>query len=228
MDSMLFPIFLDLRAKPCLFIWGEEGESRRKLKAMVQAGAQVLVIASEAMPAEFLTLVNKGQVQWSHPPVLEAYIDTAWLVVSASTCASLNDWLKQETLKRAIFLNVVDQRAYCTAIWPATIDREVVQVAISTSGTSPALAGYVRRRVAAILPVHIGSFARWLSAWRGKVAAQIPHLADRGLFWSTLLDGGLMDQYAEGGVPAADAIVKQALEQIQPDCGENRCLLQQK
>ncbi len=215
----LFPLFLDLSGRSCLFVWGDDGqEALCKLSVLQRAGARVTVVGATGMPPESLAaLVERGEVSWRALPLEQAWLDGVHLVVSGASCADTNLWLAEQAARRGIPLNVIDQREYCTAIWPAILDRGVVQVAISTGGSSPALAGHLRRRLATVLPDNTDAFARWLQVWRQRVSSLLPSLAERGRFWRTLLEHGVWDVYTQEGVESAERLVQASLPQTRDD-----------
>ncbi len=133
-------------------------------------------------------------------------------MVSSLSDPEQNARIYHEAQKRHLFINVVDQPGYCNVIWPALVGRPPVTVAISTNGSSPALAAHLKRRIAKLLPKEIGPFAVWLSKWRRQCAPQLSNLKTRGRFWRRLLDQGLMETFCSGRKVAAEARIKEALK----------------
>ena len=56
-------------------------------------------------------------------------------------------------------VNVMDDLAHSTFIFPAIVDRGDVVVAVGTGGASPVVARRVRERIEAVLPARIGDLA---------------------------------------------------------------------
>ena len=86
-------------------------------------------------------------------------------------------------------VNVMDDLAHSTFIFPAIVDRGDVVVAIGTGGSSPVVARRVRERIEALLPARIGDLAGFIGRWRKSIAARMPEMsrcaAASGSAWST-------------------------------------------
>ncbi|MBF0142208.1 MAG: bifunctional precorrin-2 dehydrogenase/sirohydrochlorin ferrochelatase [Magnetococcales bacterium] len=208
----LFPLFLDLRDKSCLVVGGA-GEAPQKVAALLMAGARVTIVARELDDGLF-SLVREEKVEWRREDWSPDHLQGVWLVVSASTDPELNRRLDEETRRRRLPLNVVDAPQYGWAVWPALVDRDPVRVAISSGGSSPALAAYLRRRVEATIPEGIGGLARWLAAKRPGVAGQLAGLKERGRFWRRLFDEGLAERYLAGGGEGAEKALDEAVYRL--------------
>ncbi|MBF0135281.1 MAG: hypothetical protein H7833_12335 [Magnetococcus sp. DMHC-1] len=206
------PIFLDLRQRACLVLGGE-GEAVPKVGALLLAQAQVLILAEKIDPS-LATRVADGSLQWSQEQFRPDHLNGIWFVLSTSTDPILNSTVQAEAQRRQIFMNVVDQRQYCSALWPAVIHRDPVTVAFSTGGASPALAGYLRRHIAKALPEHMGALATWLGAWRQTISTHLPNLSERGRFWQSILEGGVAERFLGGDMPGAEAMIRQKLQQV--------------
>ncbi|MBF0418366.1 MAG: bifunctional precorrin-2 dehydrogenase/sirohydrochlorin ferrochelatase [Magnetococcales bacterium] len=206
MDERLLPLFLSLRDRLCLLIGGGD-ETTRKGEALLSAGARLRILAAR-LEDPLAAAVNAGRAEWLEGAFEPAMLDGVWLVVSAAPDEALNARLHAASLERRIWLNVVDQPRFCTVIWPAVVERSPVTVAITTGGRAPALAGYIRRRITAVLPERLGLLAERLALWRREVPGG---LAARGAFWKRLLDGGLAERFLEGDEAGAERMVREAL-----------------
>jgi uroporphyrin-III C-methyltransferase/precorrin-2 dehydrogenase/sirohydrochlorin ferrochelatase len=72
-----------------------------------------------------------------------------------------------------------------------------VIAAISTSGTSPALAAALRARIEAQITEDTGRAARILGEIRGEVHARFPDPARRKEVFERIVDSGILDWIAE-------------------------------
>ncbi|MBF0164602.1 MAG: bifunctional precorrin-2 dehydrogenase/sirohydrochlorin ferrochelatase [Magnetococcales bacterium] len=206
MAENLFPLFLRLSDRPCLLIGGQ-GEATRKGETLLAAGARLRILA-EILDPPLAEAVRIGRAEWLRGGFEATMLDGVWLVVSDAPDEALNARLYAACQERGIWLNVVDQPDFCTVIWPAVVERSPVTVAITTAGRSPALAGYLRRRIASVLPERLGALAERLAAWRREVPGG---LAARGAFWKRLLDGGVAERFLDGDEAGAERMVREAL-----------------
>ncbi|MBF0176035.1 MAG: bifunctional precorrin-2 dehydrogenase/sirohydrochlorin ferrochelatase [Magnetococcales bacterium] len=203
------PVFLDLRGRSCLVLGGE-GEAVGKVEALLRAGARVLLLAERVDPV-LVAQMDSGRLICSQESFRPDHLNDVWFVLSTLQDSDVNAILQVEAERRRIFVNVVDHRRYCSALWPAVIHRPPVTVAFSTGGASPALAGYLRRKIAAALPEKMGALATWLSGWRGMISVRFPELTARGNFWRRVLDDGVVERYLAGDIHGAEKMILQEL-----------------
>ncbi len=86
-------------------------------------------------------------------------------------------------------VNVMDDLAHSTFIFPAIVDRGDVVVAVGTGGASPVVARRVREKIEAVLPARIGDLAAFIGSFRKSIHARIPEFALRRRFWERIVDG---------------------------------------
>jgi len=68
-----------------------------------------------------------------------------FLVVAATSSRELHGEILKEARRRAVLCNIVDVPELCDFFYPAVVQRGALQIAISTSGRSPALAQRLRK-----------------------------------------------------------------------------------
>ena len=83
--------------------------------------------------------------------------------------------LQKKIFNQAKFLpnclvNSVDSVDYCDFIFPSYIKKDNLTVAISTGGSSPAVAKYLRKYLEKMIPDSIGDFLREMKEYRKKIA----------------------------------------------------------
>ena len=86
-------------------------------------------------------------------------------------------------------VNVMDDLAHSTFIFPAIVDRGDVVVAVGTGGTSPVVARRVRERIEAVLPARIGDLAAFIGRLRKSIHDRIAEFPLRRRFWERVVDG---------------------------------------
>lgn len=138
--NRLYPIFLDLQDKPCLVVGGGL-VALRKIQSLLDSGAKVTVVSPAAKP-EVLALSPSILIQTS--PFSPDDLEGMTLVIAATDSESVNRLVFEESNRRGILCNVVDQPDLCNFHVPATIARGDLKVAISTNGKCPALASRLR------------------------------------------------------------------------------------
>jgi uroporphyrin-III C-methyltransferase/precorrin-2 dehydrogenase/sirohydrochlorin ferrochelatase len=106
-------------------------------------------------------------------------------------------------------VNVMDDLAHSTFIFPAIVDRGDVVVAVGTGGASPVVARRVRERIEAALPARIGDLAAFIGSWRKQIHARIGELPLRRRFWERVVDGPIGALVLAGRGEEAEAALKE-------------------
>jgi uroporphyrin-III C-methyltransferase/precorrin-2 dehydrogenase/sirohydrochlorin ferrochelatase len=219
MSDALFPLFLQLTNRPCLVIGGGS-VALEKATRLLEFGAQLTIVAPQLV-AELQQRAARHELTWIPEPFQESHLQGSWFVVSTLRDPEINQRILAEANRHHIFLNVVDQPKFCTCHWPAILSRPPVTVAFSTAGTSPALAGYLRRTLNDALPPRLGELATWLAHWRQQVQPLLPDLAARGDFWRHLFALGIVEKFAAGEQEQAEEVIRQALQALESTLQEH-------
>ncbi|MBF0610836.1 MAG: bifunctional precorrin-2 dehydrogenase/sirohydrochlorin ferrochelatase [Magnetococcales bacterium] len=210
------PLFLLLKNRRTLVVGCDE-VARDRVAQLLQTGAQVAIIGEELHPQLQLWL-EEGKIAHAgalfHPDQLTGI----WLVVNCLEDEALRLQLWNETQARCIFLNTVDVNDRCSAYWPALIQRPPVTVAIGTGGASPALAGYLRHKIASILPDNFQPLVTWLHHWRKWITSQIPQLDRRAILWRSLMKNGLVELFLANQSQEAERMIQ---ERVQMDLAQH-------
>lgn len=212
MDERLpLPLFLELEQRPCLVVGGNE-VLVTKVEALLTAGAVVTLVAATLAPA-LIRWAEQGKLTWRQEPFHPDHLKDAWLVVAAPGPGVDVDALATACAARRVFLNVVDLPSHCTATWPSVVQRPPVQAAFSTCGRSPALAGFLRRRLEEMLPMgQVAGLVTWLEGWRRISRDRYPDLAARAGAWESLMAQGVVELYLSGRQEAADVLLRRVLD----------------
>src|SRR3970040_3171396 len=140
-----YPIFLDIKDKPCVVIGGGN-VAERKVISLLDAGARVVVISPVLTPA-LKKLVREKIINYCPKPYEEGDRKGFFFAYSATDNSSVNRKVFNEAKREGILLNVVDVPELCNFIVPSVVDRGNLLIAISTSGKSPAMAKKIRQKL---------------------------------------------------------------------------------
>jgi siroheme synthase-like protein len=89
-------------------------------------------------------MVESGKVEWVNRQYKKGDLYGAFLAIAATNNRRVNLRVSIEATKCKTILNVIDDTPLCSFIAPSIINKGDVTVAISTGGTSPALARKLR------------------------------------------------------------------------------------
>ncbi|QJT16952.1 uroporphyrinogen-III C-methyltransferase [Aeromonas sp. 1805] len=195
------PIFCRLDNKPVLLVGGGE-VAERKARLLLDAGAQLTVVAPELDP-ELAELAANGSIEWLAGEFAPAQLTGKWLVVAATDRREVNALVYQSANQARIFANVVDDPKRSSFIMPSIIDRSPLMVAISSGGKAPVLARLLREKLEALLPQHLGAVAAFAGSLRERVKARFTSMGERRRFWERLLGADRLGQALARGDSAS-------------------------
>jgi len=175
----LLPIFLKLAGRRCLLV-GAGNVALDKIGSLLPTGLRLRVVAPAARP-EIQQLAASGQLEWMQRPFEAADLDGSFLVIAATDSAEVNATVYREAIKRNIPCNSVDDIPNCDFFFGSLVTRGQLQVAISTSGASPALAQRLRKEIDEQLPQDIGPWLEALGQLRREVLNAYPAGEERRL-----------------------------------------------
>ena len=188
-----YPVNLVVQGRRCLVVGGGE-VATRKVEGLVAAGADVRVVApSVAGPIKALGV---EVTERSYEP---ADLDGVRLVIVATDDAEANRTVFQDAEAAGIWVNAADDPEHCSFTLPAVLRRGPVSVAVGTGGLSPAMAGWLRDRLATEVGPEFEVLAGLLADERAaRRNAPAPARA-----WHSALDSGMLELVREGRIEEA-------------------------
>lgn len=213
----LFPAFLDLRGRPVVVVGGG-AVARRKVEALLHAGAEVRVGAPHLTP-ELADWVAAGRIRHLPGEFEPAWLDEAWFAVAATDDPEVNKRVAEAGEARRLWVNAVDDIAHSSAQLPARIERGPLQIAISSGGGAPMLARHLRERWEAELDPAFGPLAALLLRHRARIRDALSDLAARRRWFAQLLVGEVLRALRNGHAADAERALFDALAaaQVQTD-----------
>ncbi len=137
-----YPAYLDLTERRCVVI-GAGVIAERKATQLLASGADVTLVSPTATD-ELERLADQRKLRWIKRDYARGDLAGAMLAIAATDDEDVNRQVHAEAQREKTLLNVVDVTPLCGFIAPSIIERGPVTVAISTAGTSPALARKLR------------------------------------------------------------------------------------
>jgi len=215
------PVFLDITITPSLVVGGGV-VAARKVNQLRRANAQVTVVAPELCP-ELSGLANEQLINHICGHFSEDHLQDKMLVIAATDDVAVNRRVSELAKERNLPVNVVDNPDLCSFIMPSIVDRDPVQIAISTGGASPVLARLLRARLESLIPSSYGNLAKLMEKFRPAVKEKFPDMQQRRRYWENILQGPIAEMiYAgqqelarnalEKTLSAEDAVVNQTGE----------------
>ena len=205
------PVFLNLSGRQSLVVGGG-AVAARKIKRLLKAGARVTVVAPR-QNNELDNMAEQQQITQVFEKFNETHLDNMVLVFAATDDAETNQQISKLARARNIPVNVVDRPGLCTFIMPSVVDRDPIQIAVSTGGASPVLARLLRARLETLIPASYGSLAELMGKFRARVHEHFPEPRTRRRFWEDVLQGPIAEMLITGQDKAALEALEQQLEE---------------
>jgi uroporphyrin-III C-methyltransferase / precorrin-2 dehydrogenase / sirohydrochlorin ferrochelatase len=182
------PVFLDLQNGTVALVGAGE-LARAKLRVLVAAGARIRWYASSsAHDVSGLEPAQLARIELAKGDPLQADL-SGIVAVFCAGAGEIGVAMSQRARSVGLPVNVMDDLAHSTFIFPAIVDRGDVVVAIGTGGTSPVVARRVREKIEAVLPARIGDLAKFIGRFRKTIHSRIPETPLRRRFWERVIDG---------------------------------------
>jgi len=166
-----YPVFLDLRGRPCVVVGGGE-VAERKVSALLRAGARVRVVSPQ-FTARLARLAAQKKISVARRRYRKEDLKRAFLVFAATDDPVTQRAVREHAQAAGALVNVADDREHSAFLVPASFARGDLHVAISTSGASPALARLLRQQLQARLGREYRAHVRWLREARKKVLKSV-------------------------------------------------------
>ena len=204
------PIFMNIKGENCLVVGGGKIASR-KVFMLLRAGASVSVVSPEL--CQDLTIrKNDGEINHIDRIFEDGDLNNCKIIIAATDDEKINSHVSQLAKSKNIPVNVVDAPALCSFIVPSIIDRNPVQIAISTGGASPVLARLLRSRLETFIPAAYGRLAKLVESYREKVKAKFSNTDEIRTFWEKILEGPVADNLIAGKDKIARELLETAVE----------------
>lgn len=195
-----FPMFVPLEGRRGLVVGGG-AVALRKLEKLAPYGASIRVIAPQILP-EIEAMPDVEPVRRALKP---SDLEADWAFVIAATDDShTNHLIAGQCSQRRIPVNVVDDPAHCSFLFPALVQRGPLSVGVCTGGASPTAAIGLKEQIETMIPERLEDILTWLHAQRTAIKARIPEeqlraAALRRLFAACMEKGApLEDEETEG------------------------------
>ena len=197
-----YPVYLDLRERPCVVAGGGR-VAERKVLSLLEAGAGVTVVSPSLTP-KLEDLSSSGKITHHSRSFQESDVTGAFIVVAATGSVQLNAEIGSSCKKKHILVNVAAPPDESTFIVPSVVDRGALLIAISTSGESPALAKRIREKLEKEFGPEYDLFLHKMSILRSRLMAHVGDEAERNRILNAVADSDVLELLREGKTHEAD------------------------
>ncbi len=205
-----FPLFLSLNAGDRILLIGGGNIATAKLESLLPFAANLLCIASDIEPS-LKEALSKAGILWQERPFNDDDLHGVRIAIAATNDHKLNEHIAKSARARGILVNAVDDSKNCDFIFPAIVRRGDVQIAISSSATSPVLARLIKQKIERVLPWNLERLTQFIRSRRELVGKTLTQLQPRRLFWEQVIDGPIAQEVLEYNDQKAEQLFLDAL-----------------
>jgi uroporphyrin-III C-methyltransferase/precorrin-2 dehydrogenase/sirohydrochlorin ferrochelatase len=143
-DIPAYPAGLRLAGRKVVMV-GAGTVARRRLPGLIDARADVLVVAPDATPS-VEAMADDGELRWERRGYRASDLDGAWYVIAATDDPAVNAAVEADAEERRIFCVRSDDASQASAWTPASGRHDGLQIAVLAGG-DPRRAAAVRDRI---------------------------------------------------------------------------------
>lgn len=191
-----YPIYLDIKDKPCVVIGGGE-VAERKVLSLLNAGAMVTVI-SPSITDVLKGVSGDGRIEINERSYQEGDLKGAFIAYAATDNEEINRKIAEEAHKGGVLLNVVDKPEMCDFIVPSVVERGHLSIAISTGGASPAFAKRLRLEMEEKYGEEYAQFLEIMAAIRQKLLTKEAEGVKKRKFFNELASSSIPEMIKAG------------------------------
>jgi precorrin-2 dehydrogenase/sirohydrochlorin ferrochelatase len=181
---------LVVEGRPCLVVGGG-AVAARKVEGLLACGAHVHVVA-ERVGEEIRAL----PVTWEERSYTPGEVAGYRLAIAATDVPGVNAAVFEDGEAAGVWVNGADDPDHCSFTLPAVIRRGPLMVTVSTGGRSPALASWLKERLASQLGPEYEALLDLLADEREAVRAA--GRSSEGLDWHKALDSDMLELIKNG------------------------------
>jgi uroporphyrin-III C-methyltransferase/precorrin-2 dehydrogenase/sirohydrochlorin ferrochelatase len=204
------PLFFSLQEEPVLIVGGGR-VALRKARLVIEAGARVSVVSPD-IDHELEAMLAENGGTWVQDSYRASHLENASIVIVATPDREVNSIVASAARARKLPVNVVDDPALCSFVFPAIIDRSPLVIAVSSSAKSPVLARLVRSKIEALIPAAFGRLAEFTGRFREAIKTAAPAEGQRRRFWEQVVNGPVGEMVLAGREEDAAAIVQSYID----------------
>jgi precorrin-2 dehydrogenase / sirohydrochlorin ferrochelatase len=207
-----YPVFLDVRERPCLVVGGGQ-VAERKAIALFDAGADLSLISPSLTPS-LAELAGKGKITHHSKTFEERDIAGAYLVIAATNDAAVNEAVARVCRKRGVLVNAATSPDEGTFVVPSVVERGDLLIAISTCGDSPALARKVREDLERTYGPEYGTFLEKMANLRRRLLHDVADEDARRKVYQAVVDSDVLYLLKAGQVHEADLRIAEIVKAV--------------
>lgn len=196
----VYPVHLVVAGRRVLVV-GAGRVAARKAAGLLACGASVHVVAPDIGADMAALATGEERLAVERRPYQRGEVAGYDLVFVATGVTSVDQAVYDDAISNHVWVNSADDPERCSFILPSVARRGPITLGVSTAGTSPAMAVFVRRRLAESLGPEFEALAQMVASERA--ARRAAGQSTEGLNWQSALDSDMLDLVRAGQLDRA-------------------------
>lgn len=209
-----YPIMMNLEGKEVLVIGGGR-VAFRKVGGLLESGALVTLISPE-IDDGLKKLSDSGKIRWIaerfQESLMHSYSNVA-LIFGTTDRRDVNVRIFEASMHSRIPCNIADMPDLCTFFVPAVINQGDLLIAVSTGGSSPALARRIREELEKKFGPEYAVLTKLLGELRSQVVGTGSNPDENKKLFLEILDSEMLAALRENDMSRALEILEGILPQ---------------
>ena len=202
-----FPVNLVVAGRRCVVVGGGR-IAARKVAGLLEAGAEVVVVAPTA-GEQIREWAAIGAVTLHERAFAPPDLEDAWLAFSATGDPAVDRAVAEAAEAGRVWLGTADEPSVGSLTAVSALRRGDLVVTVGTGGRSPALAAWLRRRLADELGPEYATLVDIMSEARERLRSEGRPTEDAD--WRSALNSGMLDLIRAGRVDEAEELLRACL-----------------
>jgi len=177
---------------------------------LLECGARVTVVSPE-VESRIEQLAEEGRIRLERRAYTTSDLDGKFLVIGATDDNTLNRKISWDAGRQKMLCNIADVPDACNFILPSIVHRGDLIIAISTSGSSPAMAKKLRRELEVQYGEEYGDLLSFMQAVRQRLLSQAHAPEAHKPLFEKLLDGDLVAMIRKEDVSSINTLLADVL-----------------
>ncbi len=168
MSLPYYPAFINLNGKKCVVVGGGR-VAERKIFLLIESGADITVV-SPTLTRTLSNLRDKGAFFYLERTYRKSDVANAFLVIAATSDSKVN---KRVSCDAPYLVNIIDAPELSNFNSAAYINKGLMTISVSTSGSCPPLASAIRDDLKDNYGKSVADFLAFMKDFRRKIIEDV-------------------------------------------------------
>lgn len=192
----MYPVCLNIKDQLCVVVGGG-AVAERKVFSLLAAGAQVRVVSPE-LSEGLAGLSAQGRIEWLASGYRQGDLANALLVFAATDNKEVQDAVIRDAERTGKLVNVADAPEKCSFQVPAVVRQGDLTIAVSTNGSSPAVAAKIKKQLEKSYGPEYAVLLELMAQLRGQVLACTEECGQRKILFQNILHDDILQWIRTG------------------------------